>query len=325
MSIQTLDSSTWHQEFTPYVDGVRVRWEDLRLNILVGKVCELKLDYEYSWLIGNPDASICLEHQSGAGIGSVKFDPLLGHLRELIADPPHLTWSISTELADIGPFVLQFAIPPMEGMPKSPSVTIDTPDSALEVEVLFDSFPVAFKPGFPGFPCHGAVHTISMRRHPSSSLRDREVRLLWEGASAESLGMVITPSLDSTWLLTKDWQTWNLDCTDSIKDGYFALRVQAVVSGETTEALSMGLGHNLVTVTRWFTGPHDSGSNQAHYLRFIQATSAFTNKRASNVSVMVNGLAHPVKTNWDGIVQEKETVGNPKSFTILNQYDGSVV
>ncbi|WP_415761680.1 hypothetical protein [Pseudomonas sp. CP4] len=58
-------SSTWLQEFMPFVNGQRVSWADVKLDLIRGESCTLALDYEYSWLIGDTDALIALEHKSG--------------------------------------------------------------------------------------------------------------------------------------------------------------------------------------------------------------------------------------------------------------------
>ncbi|WP_339491057.1 hypothetical protein [Pseudomonas rhizophila] len=111
---------TWRQEFNPSINGQPVRWPDVELNLVPGEVCTLTLDYEYSWLIGDPDAQVLLEYKPGEQAQGLIFDPPLGQLVAMEAGSTALSWSISTQETQIDPFVLQFDMPLMSGMPKSP-------------------------------------------------------------------------------------------------------------------------------------------------------------------------------------------------------------
>ncbi|SEN51883.1 hypothetical protein [Pseudomonas sp. NFACC39-1] len=111
---------TWLQEFKPNLNGQSVRWPDVELSLVAGEVCTLTLDYEYSWLIGDPDAQVLLEYKPGEEAQGVVFDPPLGQRVAMEAGSTSLSWSISTQETQIDSFVLQFDMPLMSGMPKSP-------------------------------------------------------------------------------------------------------------------------------------------------------------------------------------------------------------
>ncbi|MCF5068075.1 hypothetical protein GIW70_07675 [Pseudomonas syringae] len=321
MDNKVLDSNTWYQEFIPFVDGVWVRWDDLQLNIPVGKNCKLELYYEYSWLIGNPDALVELEY-----LGSIKglvFDPPINQGCAMAAGTTSLIWTISTELADIGPFLLHFSLRKM-GLPESPPVPGGVIDTPLDIEVLFEDMPVAFDSVATAYPCHGAIHKLKMRRKPSDYPRNKEIFLVWTGEPAENLGVVMTPALAGSRLLTTDWISWEMNCADTVADGIFSLHLKVVNAEETTDVLSLSLGHNLVAAKRWQTGPHSHQPGSTFYFKYIQATSVHTKKLTPGVKVLINGASSGMVTNIAGEAVTTQT-GSTKDLSIKNRYDGSIV
>ncbi|WKV95750.1 hypothetical protein PYV50_16900 [Pseudomonas sp. H22_DOA] len=177
-------SNTWLQEFAPYVNGQRVRWPDLALNLLDNDECTLTLDYEYSWLIGDPDAFITMRYQSGQEGQGLVFDPPLGQLIEMAEDTTSLSWTIRTNGAPSGAFKLEFAMPLLPELPVSPTVPGKIVNLAQELEIKFDESDVAFGGG--AFPCLGAKHTLIVRPKPSSTLLDKPVKLIWGGSLAQT-------------------------------------------------------------------------------------------------------------------------------------------
>ncbi|CAN7696219.1 Ig-like domain-containing protein [Pseudomonas brassicacearum] len=119
---------TWLQDFRPYVDGRPVEWSEVKLNVFAGQVCTLKLDYGGSWLIGEPDAQICLQFKPGEEVQGLVFDPPLGQLVAMEQGGTSLSWTIFTDQAQNRPFVLEFDIPLITEMPPSPPLSGITRD-----------------------------------------------------------------------------------------------------------------------------------------------------------------------------------------------------
>ncbi|SEN51857.1 hypothetical protein SAMN03159293_00223 [Pseudomonas sp. NFACC39-1] len=313
---------TWFQEFRPYVNDRPVRWPDVELNLVPGEACTLTLDYEYSWLIGNPDARILLEYKPGEEAQGLVFDPPLGQLVAMEAGSTALSWSISPGEGQGGTFVLQFGMPLIEEMPKSPPLPGRVVDVAQALHVKFDEFALTFGEGA-AYPCHGASHTFTVWCEPSSPLLNKQVKLVWEGESAVSLGVVVTPALESAQLLTPEGARWELNCRDTTRDGDFSLRMDVVESGVTTGLLAMSLGHNLVRAERWTTGPFPSFDPLLdYYLKHIRAISKFLNEPAPGVRTLLNGTPYN-RTNAQGEVSATQLEGESMSLSIVNRYDAS--
>ncbi|AHL35693.1 hypothetical protein CD58_23705 [Pseudomonas brassicacearum] len=313
---------TWLQEFKPYVNGEPVKWPDVELNLVTGEVCTLTLDYEYSWLIGDPDAQILLEYKPGEEAQGLVFDPPLGQLVVMAQGTTSLSWSITAdETAQSGTFVLQFGIPLIAEFPKSPPL----PGNVVvhELDVKLDEVSVAF--GGDAYPCHGARHTLTVRSKVAGQAASEQVRLIWDGESAESLGVIVTPPLDSPQFLTPEGVTWQLNCSGTTRNGEFSLRMQKVDSGDTTEPLALTLAHNFVRVERWETLAPKTESPPPDRVKYIRALSRFTNRAAPNVAILVDGQPSELRTDARGQAEKWEFGDEHFYLTIYNQYDGSTV
>ncbi|WP_460144879.1 hypothetical protein [Pseudomonas sp. S2_A02] len=278
-------SPTWRLHFKPYVNGNRVKWGEVTLNLVAGQRCELKLDYEDSTFIGDPDAFLALEYQEGVEGQGLVFDPPLGQYCEMAEGTTSLNWSIFTDQAPSGPFGLKFKFPIGSTLPDSPLLPGEIVNIAQEVDVIFDEFPVTFETST-AYPCHGATHTFTVRPKPSSYFLNKEVKLLWGGKSAESLGVVITPALENVRQLTVEGLTWEVNCLSTTEDGDFSLQLGLVDSWVVSSPLTMSLGHNLLTAERWQTSHHqwpDIEWTSYH----IRVKSAFTEKVISGVKVIL--------------------------------------
>ena len=322
------DSSTWLQEFTPYLNGKRVKWPDLHLNLLEGEVCELTLDYEYSWLIGDPDAFICMEYVSGEAGQGLVFDPPLGQELKMAEGSTSLTWMITSAGAPSGSHILQFAIPRMGEMPKSPPVPIAVLDIAQELDIKFDTFSPDV--GGAAYPCLGAEHVFKLRAKPGSPLVGSLVMLEWEGETAESLGVTVTPALEKDLQLDLEWLSWTLDCRKSAKGGAFSLRLKMTRGdGLVFQPLvMMVLAHNLVRAVTW-REEIELGNGDTMIQHGIRATSRFTEGLARGVQVTVqrSNSSEPsyATTSHLGEVLVNTLLGVRVELTIYNRYDGSVV
>ncbi|MGG7646485.1 hypothetical protein ACQ4OB_00410 [Pseudomonas sp. ES4] len=311
-----INFSTWYQEFMPYVNGQRIRWDDLDLKLFAGGVCELKLDYEYSWLIGDPDAQIALEYQPGNEGQGLVFDPPLGQLVEMAEGTTSLSWTIKATAASSGSFALQFAMPQFVEVPKSPPLPGAILDFAQELEAKYDEFPVPF--GANAYPCHGAKHTFTVLPKPGSQWLNKKIRLLMRG---ENLGVVVSPSLESEQLLTPEGVMWELDCLGTTQKGSFSLQVMLVEFEGNIPPLNMLLAHNLVTAEHWITGPHWAFPDLEYYLWHVRATSVFLKTLAPGVATMYeNGTPSNSVTGKNG-----EDSSRVSYLKIVNRYDGSVV
>ncbi|MFJ7314059.1 hypothetical protein ACIQVE_15085 [Pseudomonas sp. NPDC098747] len=285
-------SDLWHREFTPYVDGRRVRWPDVALNLSVGDVCTLTLDYEYSYLIGQPESRIGLYYLAGEdGLGLI-FDPPLEQLIEMPIGTTSVSWTITAQNAPSNAFVLQFGLPRVAGLPRSPPVLGTVWNLAQELDVKFDEFDVAFAGN--AFPCLGAKHRLTVRPKPFSHLLNKPIKLQWEKAPGENSGVKIAPDLGREELLTLEGKTWELDCLNSTQRGDFSLQITLVEWGVTSSLLAMSLAHNLVWVKRWTT-PEFSWPDMNWNKRHIQATSVFSGKLAEGVPVNKAGSSQTYK------------------------------
>jgi hypothetical protein len=319
--ISTPNSSTWLQEFMPYVNGQRVRWDDLALNLPTGDVCTLTLDYEYSWLIGDPDAHIVMDYQSGEEGQGLVFDPPLGKSVEMAEGTTSLSWTITATGAPSGPFVLQFAIPQIVEMPKSPPVPGAILNLAQELEVKFDEFPVSF--GANAYPCHGAKHTFTVLPKPASQLLNKNIKLLMGG---ENLGVVVRPSLANEQLLTPEGVRWELNCLNTTQNGCFSLQLLLVKLEVSSSPLAMSLDHNLVTAQHW-SQPAESLPGYPRTLHGIRSSSSFLKVPVSGVPVsqQVGHDTFHKSTDVNGEVKINVEADVIVSMSIINRYDGSVV
>lgn len=318
----TPDSNTWLQEFMPFVNGQRVRWPDLKLNLLPGDVCTLTLDYEYSYLIGLPESRIGLYYLAGDDESGLVFEPPLEQLIDMATGTTSVSWTITAQNAPSTAFVLQFELPHF-GLPGSPPVLGTLWNLAQELDIKFDEVDVAF-PGS-AFPCLGAKHKLTVRPKPSSRLLNKPIKLEWEKAPGANLGVAISPALGTEELLTQEGITWELDCLDSTQSGDFSLQITLVEWGVTSSPLTMSLAHNLVTVERWTT-PEFRWPDINWTQRHIRATSVFSGKRAERVPVNKAGSNQIYKrTNLLGEAATDIASQGGGRLEILNRYDGTIV
>ncbi|MDO9329178.1 MAG: hypothetical protein Q7U27_10640 [Pseudomonas sp.] len=315
-------SSTWLQEFRPYVNDVEVDWLDVKLNLVSGEVCTLKLDYKYSWLIGAPEGFLTLEYASDVEEQGLVFDPPLEQRCEMAKGTTSLSWSIFTEIAHSGPFVLNFSLPEFEQLPNSPPLPGEVVNFAQEVDVKFDEFSVDF--GASAYPCHGARHTVNVRPKPSSQFLNKPINLVWGGEPAANLGVVVAPSLGREQLLTSEGVTWELNCLDTTRNGDFFLQLMLVESGLRSSPLAMSLGHNHVTVERWSTAEYqwpDIEWQKYH----IRATSVFLKKGVPGVRVTraTNQFFYFTDSKGEAATTISTQAGG--RLEVHNKYDGTVI
>ncbi|WP_460144878.1 hypothetical protein [Pseudomonas sp. S2_A02] len=317
------DSPTWRLHFKPYVNGKRVKWGEVTLNLVAGQRCELKLDYEDSTFIGDPDAFLALEYQEGVEGQGLVFDPPLGQYCEMAEGTTSLSWLIITDQAPSGPFGLKFKFPIGSTLPDSPLLPGEVINIAQEVDVVFEEFPLDFEENAVAYPCLGARHTFSVRPKPSSQLLDKPIKLIWGG---DSLGVVVTPPLENDQLLTQGGVTWELDCLDTTNVGDFSLQLMLVGWEGVSPPLAMSLGHNLVRAERW-SEEHDRWPDITWYSHHIRAISVFLNKPSPGVQVTVrrNDNTSYNNTNSQGEAQADVYDDTIIEMKIFNKYDGSIV
>lgn len=122
MSSQPINSQTWFQNFRPELNSVRVRWSDLHLTLIAGESIDLTLEFEYSYLIGDPEGFLKLCCEPDAESLGLVCDPPFGQLVEMAEGLIELTWHISAHKTSGSPFELHFEMPLYSGMPPSPLV-----------------------------------------------------------------------------------------------------------------------------------------------------------------------------------------------------------
>lgn len=319
----TPESNTWLQEFMPFVNGQRVRWPDLKLNLLPGDVCTVTLDYEYSYLIGLPESRIGLYYLAGDDESGLVFEPPLEQLIDMATGTTSVSWTITAQNAPSTAFVLQFELP-LFGLPGSPPVLGTLWNLAQELDIKFDEVDVAF-PGS-AFPCLGAKHKLTVRPKPSSRLLNKPIKLEWEKAPGANLGVAISPALGTEELLTQEGITWELDCLDSTQSGDFSLQITLVEWGVTSSPLTMSLAHNLVTVERWTTEHTTPIGHEKWIKRHIRATSRFSGKRANGVRVNKAGSSQTFRiTDSLGEAATNVHTQGVRRLEILKRYDGTIV
>lgn len=122
MNSLSVISQTWLQNFRPYVNGVKVRWPDLYLNLMAGECIDLTLEFEYSYLIGDLESPLKLCCDPDAESVGLVCDPPFGQLVEMAEGLIELTWHICASKTSGAPFELHFEMPLYQGMPPSPLV-----------------------------------------------------------------------------------------------------------------------------------------------------------------------------------------------------------
>ncbi|UDI91761.1 hypothetical protein [Pseudomonas sp. IAC-BECa141] len=122
MSNISVSSQTWLQNFRPYVNSTKVKWPDLYLYLMAGECIDLTLEFEYSYLIGDPESPLKLCCEPDAESLGLECDPPFGQLVEMKEGLIELTWHISAHKTSGAPFELHFEMPLYQGMPPSPLV-----------------------------------------------------------------------------------------------------------------------------------------------------------------------------------------------------------
>ncbi|AXI63114.1 hypothetical protein DLD99_22435 [Pseudomonas kribbensis] len=326
MNSLSVTSQTWLQNFRPYVNGERVRWLEFRLMLAAGESVDLTLEFEYSYLIGDPESSLQLLCEPNAESVGLVCDPPFGQLVEMAEGLISLTWHISSSQTSNGPFELHFEMPDYQGMPHSPEIPGAVINFVQEVDVLFDKFTATFDSSTV-YPCHGASHTLTVRPKLSSQFLNKPVKLLWSGEPAEKLGVKVWPSLVNELILGEEGLKWELDCSSTSINGEFSLQMAFIESKEVSLPLTMSLGHNLVTAERWREQHEQWPEWKIWYSYHIRAKSAFTNNVVSGAKVTLEwrGGTSYMNTNSQGEARYNDKSGLYLRMFILNRYDGSTV
>lgn len=315
------NSDTWLQEFTLWLNEEEVDLVDGKLVLTRAFTYDLELRVrKHSWLIGW--ASVALEDMTGAGALGLKFEPELKTLHPVDGEP--IRWNVSTEVSGpVGDFALNLTSPSLPDR-LLPGQLSDF-DIDNEFEVQCDRVSTAF--GETVYPCHGSYYSVLMRVKAESPLLGRSVTLMWEGDSAESLGVEVYPKESQR--LDTEWIIWVLDCKKSIKNGSFALGLRELSGKWTTHLpLSMMLGHNLVSAERW-REEIELGNGEILTQDRILATSIFLKTPVAGVQVTVlrSDSSDPFyeTTSSAGEVVVNSYNGASATLTIYNSYDGSIV
>ncbi|WP_456023121.1 hypothetical protein [Pseudomonas protegens] len=312
----------WSDGFTLLINSERVEWSDVNLNLMAGDTCTLTLNYERNGLIGDPRGYLALEYKPGAEAKGLVFDPPLDALVEMAKGTTSLTWTLSANEADSSDFALQFSMPLFDRIPESPSIALAVLNVATELEITFDEMTINF--GETAYPCHGAVHQLTLLPVPGSRLLNKSLRLVRGG---ESLGEDIKPSLSQDHVLTVDGLTWTLDCLKTTQNGVFYLQLMLGEWEREFWKINVHLGHNLVTAEHW-SKVVQWGHGEVRETG-VRATSAFLKSPASGVRVTIQhpGADEPRygTTDLSGEVIERSALDVHLKLSISNPYNGTIV
>ncbi|WP_139832559.1 hypothetical protein [Pseudomonas sp. B26(2017)] len=94
----------------------------MNLILMAGECVDLTLEFEYSYLIGDPESPLKLCCEPGGDSLGLVCDPPFGQLVEMAEGLIELTWHICARKTSGAPFELHFEMPFYPGMPPSPSV-----------------------------------------------------------------------------------------------------------------------------------------------------------------------------------------------------------
>lgn len=319
MSNIPVTSQVWLQNFRLYVNGVKVRWPDLHLHLVAGECVDLTLEFEYSYLIGDPESFLKLCCEPDAELLGLVCDPPFGQLVEMAEGLIELNWHICASEVSGGPFTLHFEMPLYPGMPPSPLI----PGKLITIDedlcVYFDKFLINFGSST-AFPCLGGTHTISIQPAAGCALLGKMVRLKWIGTSPEKLGVKVLPNFEAQ-KLTSDGCTWTFNCKDSKEKGEWELYVLVKEPDMESKPLPMSLGHNLVTVERWSSDSSLLGWPPQPQTLLI-ASSAFTKKPAGGVEVTVSSSSG---TSYGYTDEQGKYIKTGEGFSlgVRNKYDDS--
>lgn len=126
-----ITTDTWIQQFTLFLNGNYVRWQDLTLNLVEGSTNVLVFDHQDSYLSGDPESSVRLQFAPGMDVQGVNCDPPLGQLTPLVKEEKSIKYTFTLDKSTAaGIFAFQFDMPEYVGMPKSqllPGQVIDVP------------------------------------------------------------------------------------------------------------------------------------------------------------------------------------------------------
>ncbi|MFJ2480933.1 hypothetical protein ACIOWE_11720 [Pseudomonas sp. NPDC087598] len=317
-SLRGRSIDSWLEGFSPLVNGQKVEWHSIQLNMVGGESVELGLEFERNWLIGNPAGFLALEYLPGAVGQGLVFDPPLPTLRKMLEGTTSLSWMITSEQANSGPFDVRFGLPLLNVSSSSP-LSGKVLNIAQEFEVKFDDFLVGSKSV--SFPCIGAEHEFSLMPLPGCQLLGESFRLQIKNAPS---GVQLIPILEMQ-IFKPEKLTYKLDCRKATGSGEFNVELMFVNEKQEITILlfKMSLGHNLVTVERWseekFRWPDIYWTEY-----FLLATSAFLKTPASGVRVNRAGSGYFATTSSDGVVSTGSASSGGR-LEVVNPYDGSVV
>jgi hypothetical protein len=277
---------------------------------------------------GSPliDRDICLglkSYLSASALG-LTVAPALGVSRPLTAEG--LSWDCTG--TGEGAYALQLAASRVLKFSPDNTMSLSAgllPIPEFQVDARFDTFSIRFG-GDIVYPCHGAVHTLTIP--PTPELLGKRLKLDLVGPLADSLGVGMNPALDEAYVMTQEGITWEMDCRGTTVNGTFFLQVTVLEEGRTTEPLILSLGHNRVTAVRWSTGNYGNPPERGPYqVRHIRAESAYMRYfPVPGLNVLVNGVSSTEAiTDRNGQYSESEQFEGSKNLTIINRYDGSIV
>ncbi|MGV8889418.1 MAG: hypothetical protein ACOH2P_15575 [Pseudomonas sp.] len=318
-----VSDGTWQRNLRPFLDGKRFYWDEpTRLDLKPGKTHTLTLEYQYSTLAGTPEGWVSLLPNEDASFYGLVFDPPMGQECEMKNGAPYsLTWTINTETADALAFELQFDLPRYAQAGPSPLVPADLTVLRQDAKINFDE---RKNLDFTGriYPCHGGTHELHIWPRPGCQLVDQKVQLIWSGAHAEDLEVVIEPPISMIRVMPAGGLTWRLMSTreTGLLNSLVALELKTLNESFGPKPLvDLSFGHNLVTAERGVV------ESDGHQHDTVELTSVHTQAPADNtlVQYVFADREYPVITDIQGYAEHHQYLDG--KFVVMNPYDGSEV
>ncbi|MDN3223481.1 hypothetical protein, partial [Pseudomonas nunensis] len=316
--LTAVENDVWAREFDLLIDGERL---DLTQDIVICYGQERVITLEVkpdSPLIGA--TTVSLKTLPGTESSDFMARPPLG--TPVPVDHGNMNWWIEPDTEFSGFYGLKLSSPKLPD--RQLPVRVISRDLANEVDVLFDGVAMteAFGKGR-AYPCHGATHSITIKPKPGSRLLNSQGALLWGGEPAQALGISLSPAPAEYRTLGPDGFTWTLDCSNSLKDGVFSLRLMSDGLNFVSSDFTLSLGHNSVEIVDR-SGPTQINPPIGMWTTAVRVASTVTGQFVS-VPVQVRiSLNEPfvAKSESDGWCRVFHEENEYVYFTLNNQYAG---
>ncbi|WP_242208150.1 MULTISPECIES: hypothetical protein [unclassified Pseudomonas] len=323
-SVKAIATSPWKREVSIWLDEIDVPGNPLGVRCLRGKTHTLKVvpADDSTWVGRN--ISLHWRGDKDPGIGLTPAD--LNVPRELIEGG--VQWELVSDETDSQSSLFELELR-LQGLPDVRELPgrLLAEDVRTEVALMLDQVQSSLDE-CSLYPCIEAVHRFKVLPHALSPLVGLEASLIWTGASAESLGAKVQPSLDEPQTLGDGGATWVLDFEQSAKPGEFALALVLPQLQFEAVAKPMVLDHNKLRIEAWRESAVDPVINQDAAWMWVQVYSRYTEKPVDQAPVnwTVDAVPREIHTTvdgWSGFEFKPHKAGEQSVIaTVLSRFDG---